>query len=529
VPVAGVDRLLLSAPLAVQDLLAAARFAIQPLDDLNLAALLVSPLFGWSQDELFAIAHGREDHLWPRLRAAGGERADASVEGLNALLAMADYATPHLFFETILSGPLDGRRKLLHRLGPEARDPIEELLAGALQFEQQAPASLQRFLDWFARGDVEIVRDPSAPSDAVRVMTVHGAKGLQAPVVILADACVDPERGGNARSATLELNGDSIPIIRPRKEELVEPLKSQLEAQAERERQEHWRLLYVGLTRAEERLYIGGALGPADRNGPPSESWYAPVEQALRSMGRDWQDDPLWAGAMRYGSVEQAVAAQAANDSAPAPVLPDWLHRPAPPEARPPRPLVPSAIGEDQVPHPPPSPAMRAAAERGRLLHQLFERMPTALEGDRQARADAWLSHAAGIDDAQVRRALVEDAEAVLSDPRFANIFSPEALAEAPIAAVTPDGSVISGTVDRLLVTEGTIRLVDFKTGQSVPRSESEIALPHLRQMAAYVAALQVIFPGRAIEAALLYTAGPALFALPEALLAPYMPGRGDG
>ena len=200
VPVAGVDRLLLSAPLAVQDLLAAARFAAQPLDDLNLASLLVSPLFGWSQDELFDAAFGREGALWPHLRAQPA--APSGWPGCTSILAMADYATPHRFFETILSGPLDGRRKLLERLGAEARDPIEELLSSALEFEGKAAASLQAFLDWFARGDVEIVRDPSAPLDAVRVMTVHGAKGLQSPVLILADACADPDRAGAGRCAS---------------------------------------------------------------------------------------------------------------------------------------------------------------------------------------------------------------------------------------------------------------------------------------------------------------------------------------
>jgi ATP-dependent helicase/nuclease subunit A len=525
VPVAGVDRLLLSAPLAVQDLLAAARFAMQPLDDLNLASLLVSPLLGWSQEELFEISHGREGHLWPRLRATDGLLAAAAVEQLGQLLAMADFATPHQFFETILSGPMEGRRKLLGRLGSEARDPIEELLASALQFEQHSPASLQRFLDWFARGDVEIVRDPSAPTDAVRVMTVHGSKGLQAPVVILADACVDPERSGNDRTALLELDDASIPIIRPRKGELVEPLKSQLYEQARRERQEHWRLLYVALTRAEERLYVGGALGPADRNGPPGQSWYAAVERALQTLDCEWQADPLWAGALGYGSVADTRSFRPPAETASFPFVPPWLHRPAPPEARPPRPLVPSAMAEDQVPQPPPGPAMRAAAERGRLLHQLFERLPAVPPEDRVARAEAWLAHSAGVEDGEVRRTLVGDAQAVLSDPRFADIFSPDSLAEAPIAAVTPDGSVISGTVDRLHVTDERIRVVDFKTGQSVPRSDAEIAVPHLRQMAAYVAALNVIFPGRAIEAALLYTAGPMLFPLPEALLAPHLPG----
>src|SRR6185436_3799941 len=240
VPVAGVDRLLLSAPLAVQDLLAAARFAAQPLDDLNLASLLVSPLFGWSQDELFEAAHGRDGALWPHLRKGHAPRR---LDGLHAILAMADYTTPHLFFETILSGPLDGRRRLLGRLGPEARDPIEELLSSALAFERETAASLQSFLDWFARGDVEIVRDPSAPLDAVRVMTVHGAKGLQSPVVILADACADPDRaGGGARLAALDLgDGLSVPAFRPRKEELAEPLKGRIEAQERLDRAEHWR------------------------------------------------------------------------------------------------------------------------------------------------------------------------------------------------------------------------------------------------------------------------------------------------
>ena len=304
VPVAGVDRLSLSAPLAVQDLLAAARFAAQPLDDLNLASLLVSPLIGWSQDDLYAAAFGRDGPLWPHLRA---HQPPDRLAGLQSLLNMADFAPPHLFFETILSGPLDGRRRLLERLGAEARDPIEELLSSALEFEGNASASLQSFLDWFARGEVEIVRDPSAPTDAVRVMTVHGAKGLQSPVLILADACADPARAGNPglRLAGLALDGEhGVPVFRPRKEELAEPLRSAIEAQDRLDREEHWRLLYVGLTRAEERLYIGGALGTRDRNGPAEESWYTAVQKALSGLGADWEESPHWGRAMRFGTDE---------------------------------------------------------------------------------------------------------------------------------------------------------------------------------------------------------------------------------
>ena len=518
VPVAGVDRLLLSAPLAVQDLLAAARFAVQPLDDLNLAGLLVSPLFGWTQDDLLAAAHKRADSLWSNVR----HHPQAS-DKLRAILDMADYATPHQFFEAILSG-MNGRFSLLERLGAEARDPIEELLASALDFETTSTPSLQRFLDWFARGDVEIVRDPSAPLDAVRVMTVHGSKGLQSPVVILADACVDPSRArGTSAKFNLDADTPPIPVFRPRKDELAEPLKSQIEAQDALDRQEHWRLLYVALTRAEERLYIGGSLGPADKNGPPQASWYAAAEASLTGLGCDWQDDPIWGRLRRLG--ESEVHTKAGTSRADRPVaLPDWLRQPAPVESRPPRPLAPSALGEDDVPNPPPSPDMRLAAERGRLLHQLFERLPEVRPDQRAVLADAWLERSAGIADAALRQRLVEDACRIVSHPDHEQLFSPEALAEAPIAAVTADGSVITGTVDRLLVGEDEVRVVDFKTGRAVPPSPADILAPHLRQMAAYVAALEVIFPDRRIEASLLYTSGPTLHTLPRPLLDRYRP-----
>ncbi len=183
VPVAGIDRLHLHKPLAVKDLLAAVSFAVQPLDDLNLAGLLVSPLIGWSQEQLYGLAFGRKGKLWNELANRRHEQRHWSEAHaiLSDWLAMADYVTPAQFLEIILSGPLDGRRKLLRRLGEAARDPIEELVASALAFEQEEIASLDQFLAWFGQGEVEVKRDPSAPSNAVRVMTVHGAKGLEAP------------------------------------------------------------------------------------------------------------------------------------------------------------------------------------------------------------------------------------------------------------------------------------------------------------------------------------------------------------
>ena len=512
VPVAGVDRLRLDAPLAVRDLLAAARFAVQPLDDLNLASLLVSPLFGLTQDALQELAYGRDGPLWSRIR----ERDEAVADALREILAMADYAGPHAFFETLLSGPLDGRRKLLARLGPAARDPIDELLSSALDFEEEQASSLDAFIAWFSSGEISIKRDPSAPLDAVRVMTVHGAKGLQSPIVILADATSDPDA---RRDTSIDFDHPqigTIPLFRPSKDQLFEPLKSQAEMQAVRDTQEHARLLYVALTRAEEHLYVGGALGPRAKGTPPETSWYAPVDRAAAALGAEWEHDALWVRRRRYAGDEAPAIVPARERKAtivPAIEPPVWLQRPAPPEARPPRPLVPSALVDDAA-DPPPTPGMRAAAVRGTLLHALFERLPGVAPDTRRAAGEAWLSGSAGITDPAQRRALLDDALRIIEDPAYVALFGPDALAEAPLTAILPDGIVVTGTVDRLLVDETRVRVVDFKTGRVVPATAADIPPAYLRQMRAYMSALAVIFPGHAVDASLLFTSGPALFAV---------------
>ncbi|WP_294329412.1 double-strand break repair helicase AddA [uncultured Sphingomonas sp.] len=525
VPVAGVDRLRLNAPLAVQDLLAAIRFALQPEDDLSLAALLVSPLIGWTQDELMAAAVRERGGLWRHLR----ERQPAErLAPLYDLLRRADLATPYRFLEEILSGPMQGRRKLLLRLGEEARDPIEELLNAALTFETRATPSLQRFLDWFDRGDVEIVRDAAQPQPAVRVMTAHGSKGLQAPLVILADATVDPTRSPRSFLKWAPEGEEKFPIFRPRSAERDGALAEALAEADARELQEHWRLFYVAATRAEERLVIAGALGPQAKGVPPRASWYAASAAALDALGVTEDETGV---RDFHGVVPQApvrtVAPSTSKPETPVPTAPGWLHARAPEEARPPRPLAPSSLGDDRVADPPPGPALRAAAERGRLLHALFERLPGVAPDARRSSADRWLAGACGIVDPAERTALIDAALAVTEDPRFAELFGPDALGEAPIAAVVADGVVVSGTVDRLVVRPDRVRVVDFKTGRRAPASLDDVPGYHLRQMSAYVAALRVIFPDRAVEAALLYSAGPSFYVLPEDLLDAHKPGYG--
>ncbi len=520
VPVAGVDRLRLGAPIAVQDLLACVRFALQPRDDLSLAALLVSPLVGWTQDQLYDRAKGRTGDLWQHL-------GDHKPEELILIRNMADRSTPYQFLETILSGDIRGRQKLIARLGEEARDPIEALLSAALDFEQQAMPSLQLFLDWFDRDDVEIKRDPAKPENAVRVMTVHGAKGLQAPVVVLADATSDP---GFKRKTDLKWEvepGRVIPLFRPKKEEQAGSLKTSVEAQDARETQEHWRLLYVAMTRAEEHLVIGGALGRKQQKlGLSDRCWHFRVAEALTATGRVRDAD----GALILEH-QDPIGRKSKQDTAietwPGD-LPEWAVLSAAAEAKPPRPLAPSrAEVLDEEASPPPSADMRRAARRGILLHSLFERLPAVPRADRARAAATWLEHAAGVGDAGQRQQLITDALGVIEHPEFADIFAGDALAEVPLAGVV-NGRVIAGAVDRLLVRDDDVLVVDFKTGRRVPGNAAAVSVHHKAQMAAYVAVLEGIFPGRTVRAALLYSTGPALIILPPEMVEAHKPGFSD-
>jgi len=526
VPVAGVDRFALTQPLAVQDLIAAMRFAVQPLDDLNLAALLVSPLLGWTQDELYARTAKRgRAAIWEHLRSHEETMPPATMAALRALLGMADFTTPFRFLETILSGPIDGRRKLYARLGREARDPIDELLSQALAFEARETVSLLGFLTRIAGSSADIKRQTEARSDVVRVMTVHGSKGLQAPIVILADATDDAAIGH--RPFTVDVAAwEKLPVFAMPADERQGALAQAYQDAADAAAQEHWRLFYVAMTRAEEMLIVAGVTKKPDLSVPET-SWHSAAAMALEGLGCDWEDaGPLW-GRRRVHRINDGKWARrdAAVRAAPPPLaLPAWTHAPAPEEARPPRPLAPSALGEDDVAVPPQGAARVAAVTRGLLLHALFERLPPVATDRRRAAALRWLAVQAPTLDDAARMAMADEVLAILDDPAYAALFGPDSLAEVPLSAVV-DGMVVAGIVDRLRVTDDAVTVIDYKTGRRIPGSAADVAPAYLRQMAAYRDALAVIFPGRRVETALLYTAEPRLIALDDAVLAPHKPG----
>lgn len=524
VPVAGVDRLRLGAPLVVKDLMAALRFAVQPEDDLSLACLLTSPLLGWSQQQL--LEHGYRPEkmpLWRHLRMSTVPQVVATVTQLRDLLARADFEPPQALLHWLLLGPWQGKKRLLARLGREAEDPIAELLNAAQQFASAHTASLAGFIHWFDAGDGELKREAEGAGGLVRVMTVHGSKGLQAPIVILADACGDPPKSsGSSLSLREDLpggGGQEVPLFPLPAAERVGRIGIAADASKDEAIEEHWRLLYVAMTRAEEALYIGGALG--NRKAPQADSWYA----RLAPLFPPAMVDDIWVARAEIGRNAPEVPGRSQPQLPIPPVLPPWALRPIGEEPRPPRPLAPSAAAQDRGADPPLPPAEAAvAARRGVLIHALLERLPDVPPEFRGPGGRAWLARHAADLVADVREDMLARALGVLDEAAWRDLFGPSSLAEVPLAA-TVGAQVIAGSVDRLLIEEHRILVADFKTARRPPLTLEAVPVATLRQMAAYVAALEVIYPGRTVEAAVLYTQVPRIIALPSSVLAQHKPG----
>ena len=356
-------------------------------------------------------------------------------------------------------------------------------------------------------------------------MTVHGAKGLQAPVVILADITSDPTKKPDQSVELVMDEGQRLMLLPIRKSEQSGRLEEIITRQKTRELQEHKRLLYVAITRAEERLIMAGSLGISRKGVPPAESWCSAIEKGMAAIGCVWEEDARWGNVMRHKGAEGAsltVAGETAGSSASealAITSPDWLFAPAPQEQRPPRPLVPSRLDDDDYGDAPASDAMRKAATRGKLIHALLERITDSVS---LQKAELWLSMQAADTDIDPVQ-LLDEVRAIVNDPQWAAFFGPSARAEIPLVAVVGE-TVINGRIDRLVVEPGLVRAIDFKTGRQVPRDETEVAVPYLRQMAHYRAALQTIFPGSRIEVSLLFTHAPRFITLSDVMLAPHNP-----
>jgi ATP-dependent helicase/nuclease subunit A len=530
IPVAGADRLMLTAQLAVQDLMALGRFLLLPEDDLTLATILKGPFFAVDEDTLFDLAHARgAEKLWNRLRAraTADPRLGEAAERLSALLARADFVPPYELYAEIL-GAGGGRRALLERLGTEAEDPVEEFLGLALAYEREHLPSLQGFLHWLTSGEMEIKRDFAArQKDEVRILTVHGAKGLEAPIVFLPDTMQLPI----APDALLWDERSGLPLWCPRRALAVPFYTRAKETLRDRQLREYRRLLYVALSRAQDRLYI---CGWQTRETLRDGCWYTLCRSGLAEIGKPFAFDaaPLigrdgWSGeGLRLVGAQQVAPVREVPTTAPSAArsLPDWAKTSPAAEPDPPKPLVPSRPSGIEPPTGSPLAAVGPDRfKRGLLIHRLLQSLPKVPIEDREVAVRRFLAMptnglgAADQDD--IRRETL----AILNHPDFAALFAPGSQSEVPLVGLI-GGHAVAAQIDRLVVSDDRVLIVDYKTLRPPPAAERDVPPVYLRQLAIYRAALARIYPAHEIRCALLWTEGPRLMPISSEILGSYLP-----
>lgn len=502
-PIAGADRLKLGGELAVKDLAALLSFLATPEDDLSLAAVLRSPLCGWSEDELFRLAHGRKGYLWEALRNYPADHD--TLRMLHDLRDQADFLRPFDLLDRVLTRH-HGRQRMLARLGDEAEDGIDELLSQALAYEQSEVPSLTGFLIWMETDDITVKRQMDGAGDKIRVMTVHGAKGLEAPVVILPDTT---DRNPRDLDEIYRLP-DGLPVWKTPADASPDAIRDTRARRKADQAAESARLLYVALTRPRSWLIVAGA-GDAKtgrKEGPkPVQdwAWYRLVERAMRARGAE----TLAGGVLRLANGDWPAAiltSPGAKDTEAS--LPAWANIPAPEMARPAQPLSPSDLGGAKaLPGESLSLTEDQAKARGTAVHLLLEHLPAFAATD-------WPSAAANlIPDAALCSDVLEEAQRLLQTPDLAWLFVPDSLAETPFCARI-GSSLIHGSIDRLIVAPDRITIVDFKSNTVVPKSADQVPEGILRQMGAYVAALRQVYPDCPVQPFILWTRNAQLMSL---------------
>jgi len=527
IPVAGADRLKLTEHIAIIDLMNLADALLLPQDDLALAVALKSPLFGLTDDDLFTLAWQRQGSLRAALaaRAATDGRLRDALWRLEQCERRFVSETPFAFYAWLLGGD-GGRARILRRLGHEANDALDEFLELALNYERKAPASLQGFMAWLRAADTEVKRDMEISRDEVRVMTVHGAKGLEASVVFLVDTTTSPSDTQRLKLINLPQgnagpHAPGVVVWAGRKAEDPPAVVAARAAMIGDTEDEYRRLLYVAMTRAADRLIVGGCL-PGNMNTVRKFSWYDLITKGLANSGLQLQEIQTAAGVVKRYTRDEEAGAPAGPATTPAPTtpvaLPSWLLTPAQPERSAESLLRPSdpADGEGHQMRTAESLMQRARAlQRGTLVHRLLQSLPDIAAPRRREAALAYLARNAGGWTAEEQQALAEGTLALIADARFAPVFAPGSRAEVSIVGRLdrPGGrpALVSGQIDRLVVTESEVLIVDFKTNHAPPSQPAEAPRGYVRQLALYRAVLARLYPQQPVRAALLWTEIPEL------------------
>jgi len=532
IPVAGADRLKLTEHIAIIDLMNLADTLLLPQDDLALAVALKSPLFGLTDDDLFTLAWGRRGSLRESLRrhATTDARFSEVAARLEAYARRSVRDTPFAFYAWLLGGD-GGRARILRRLGHEANDALDEFLELALAYERRAPASLQGFMAWLRAADTEVKRDMEISRDEVRVMTVHGAKGLEAAVVFLVDTTSSPSDTQRLRLIQLpQAGGGEVVVWAGRKAEDAAAVAAGRKAMLADTEDEYRRLLYVAMTRAADRLIIGGCM-PGNMNTVRKLCWYDLIARGLAGSGLEEQTVEAPEGRVkRYArataDAAPSEAAAPSSGASPSIALPSWLRDSLATESATDHRLRPSdgvgaparGVGRGDQPE------QRARAiQRGTLVHRLLQSLPDVAAPRRREAALNFLARNAGHWSEADRELLTGKVLAVIEAARFAPVFATGSRAEVSIvgrlARPGQPPALVSGQIDRLVVTAAEVLIVDFKTNLALPGRAADAPPAYVRQLALYRAVLRQLYPNRAIRAALLWTEAPDLMEISASAL----------
>ena len=531
IPVAGADRLKLTEHIAIIDLMNLTDALLLPQDDLALATALKSPLFGLDDDDLFKLAWRRRGSLRDalRLHASDDEKFAAALKRLEASEQHAARETPFAFYAWLLGGD-GGRRRILRRLGLEANDALDEFLELALNYERKAPASLQGFMSWLRTADLEVKRDMEISRNEVRVMTVHGAKGLEAPVVFLVDTTSSPSDTQRLRLIHLpkDQGRPGIVVWAGKKADDPDVVAAARVSMLGETEDEYRRLLYVAMTRAADRLVVGGCM-PGNMNNVRPLCWYDLIGKGLEKSELQSQTiETSGVTVKRYARPGDSTAAtgQPATPEAIPVDQPAWLHEKIVTTASADNLLRPSDSADGGVRRfraGDSSQTRAQALRRGTLVHRLLQSLPEVAAERRRDASLNFLRRNAGDWTVSDREALATKVLDLIGDVRFAAVFGDGSRAEVPIVGrlERPGGAsmLVSGQIDRLVVTDTQVLIVDFKTNQSPPALASEAPTSYVRQLALYRAMLEKLYPQRPIRTALLWTEATELMEiLPSAL-----------
>mgnify|MGYP001224834705 FL=1 len=512
IDVAGIDRMMLTDQLPIMDLVALGQFLLLPDDDLNLAVVLKGPLIGLTEEELLDLCWERKEvNLWQELskRALNDNRYSMAYEFLNIWLRRADFTAPYELFSQLLC--LGGRKKITERLGLEANDPLDEFLTQAIEFERANIPSLQGFLHWLASADFEVKRDlETSQANQVRILTVHSSKGLQAPIVFLPDTTSAPNKTPNVFWKELE-NNVSIPLWSPNKE--VDNLTTSLlreEAIDKRDR-EYRRLLYVAMTRAEDRLYISGW---GTQRNKSEFGWYKMIESGLKPLAEKYCDNLIFVSPQTETPDDENQSEFSISSCG---SLPEWATSNFLGEMDEGMIIQPSTISEDSMNQMLLGVIHSKELKKGRFIHYLLEWLPQVDMEYREVQGKKYLAKPNHHLHEDEQQEYLRSALKVLSNKSFENVFNKEAITEVPISGnIVEDGKTykVSGRIDRLLISKHEITIVDLKTNKVVPEKMSQVPVAYKNQLAIYYRLVKQIYPDRQINCMLLWVEKPIMMPL---------------